>query len=161
VPLTKKRTVPRTKKNYSITPTFVENAKRPSQSQKAFWYWDKKLTGFGLKVYYTGRKVYGIRFILKGGKSRWIEIGPDGDPWNAKTARDEATLIAQNVMNGRTPMAHKVEREGAGDSGPLATCAGHRGGCDGGLRGRYLSRPPRACHLSPPSGGQGTQRFSR
>ncbi len=111
MPLTKKRTAPRTKKNYSITPTFVENAKRPSQSQKAFWYWDKKLTGFGLKVYYTGRKVYGIRFILKGGKSRWIEIGPDGDPWNAKTARDEATLIAQNVMNGRTPMAHKVERE--------------------------------------------------
>lgn len=102
---------PRPKRNHSITDTFVKEVKRPTRQQRATWYWDRKLTGFGLKVYYTGKKVYGVRFILKGGKSRWCAIGEDGNPWNAGTARSKAKQMLQNVLDGLAPDHAKVEKE--------------------------------------------------
>ena len=50
----------------SITDSFALRVTRPTKAQKATFYFDKKSTGFGLKVYYNGTKVYGVRIATAG-----------------------------------------------------------------------------------------------
>ena len=94
----------------SITDSFALRVARPTKEQKATFYFDKKSTGFGLKVYYNGTKVYGVRISMAGNAARWLTIGPHGDPWDAEGAREEARVIKLNVENGLDPFAHRAPK---------------------------------------------------
>ena len=94
----------------SITDTFALRIACPTKDKKATFYFDKKSTGFGLKVYYSGAKVYGVRIAMTGNAARWLTIGPHGDPWNADSAREEARIIKLNVENALDPFAHKAPK---------------------------------------------------
>ncbi|WP_306600423.1 site-specific integrase [Geothrix sp. 21YS21S-2] len=94
----------------SITDSFALRVARPTKDQKATFYFDKKSTGFGLKVYYNGTKVYGVRIAMVGNAARWLTIGPHGDPWDADGAREEARIIKLNVENGLDPFAHRAPK---------------------------------------------------
>lgn len=97
-------------KTYSITETFVERLARPSKEEKARFFFDRKSTGFGVKAYCSGTKVFGVRIVIKGNEARWLRIGPHGDPWDADSAREEARLIKLNVENGLDPFAHRAPK---------------------------------------------------
>lgn len=94
----------------SITESFAMRVARPTKDQKATFYFDKKSTGFGLKVYYNGTKVYGVRIAMVGNAARWLTIGPHGDPWDADGAREEARIIKLNVENGLDPFVHRAPK---------------------------------------------------
>lgn len=97
-------------KTYSITETFVGRLAKPRKEEKARFFFDRKITGFGVKVYYSGAKVFGVRIVIKGNEARWLRIGPYGDPWDADSAREEARLIKLNVENSLDPFAHRAPK---------------------------------------------------
>lgn len=57
--------------------------------------WDLKLTGFGLRVYPSGRKVYVCMFLQKGVKRLWV-IGHQSK-WSLKEARVAARNLLRDV----------------------------------------------------------------
>lgn len=68
--------------------------------------WDDALTGFCLRVYASGRKVYALKYRL-GAAQRWATIGEHGDPWTPDTARDEATDILRAASRGVDLLAER------------------------------------------------------
>ena len=61
-------------------------------------YWDRGLTGFGLRVRKSGRKNYVMQTRVDG-KLRWFTIGQHG-PYTPEEARNEALEILSNARKG-------------------------------------------------------------
>lgn len=61
-------------------------------------YWDRELTGFGLRVRKSGRKNYVMQTRVDG-KLRWFTIGQHG-PYTPEEARNEALEILSNARKG-------------------------------------------------------------
>lgn len=100
------------KQRYAIGDTFLDrNVELPSREEKARFYFDDQIRGFGVKVYATGTIVFGVRFNLPRGRMRWIAIGTYKDDYKTKGAREEAMVIKQNVGKGLPPLAHRVKPE--------------------------------------------------
>ncbi|MBF0400827.1 MAG: tyrosine-type recombinase/integrase [Magnetococcales bacterium] len=68
---------------------------------------DSDLTGFGLKVTPTGRKVYLVQYRINGAKRR-VTIGVHGSPWTPEQARQEAARLLGLVANGKDPAEAKA-----------------------------------------------------
>ena len=83
-------------------------------------YWDRELSGFGVRVYPTGSRMYLVQTRAKG-KSRRITIGRHGLV-SADRARTEAARIIATIKAGGDPV---VFRHGNGtlqeDMGPTIT----------------------------------------
>ena len=101
----------------SITDSFVERVAKP-KGRNAVFYYDRRRTGFGVKVYplndntnKPSKRVYGVRVTVEGNKKRWITIGPHGDTWKAKSAREEARQIRENIQYGRPLFAHRSDKK--------------------------------------------------
>ena len=65
-------------------------------------YWDSELSGFGIRVYPSGSKVYLVQ-TRKGGKSRRLTVGRHG-LISADQARTEAARIIADIKAGREPL---------------------------------------------------------
>ena len=65
-------------------------------------YWDRDLTGFGVRVYPSGTKVYMVHTRAKG-KSRRVTIGHHG-LWTAEDARSEAGRLVADIKGGGAPV---------------------------------------------------------
>ncbi len=65
-------------------------------------YWDSELSGFGIRVYPSGSKVYLVQ-TRKGGKSRRLTVGRHG-LISADRARNEAARIIADIKAGREPL---------------------------------------------------------
>jgi integrase len=88
-----------------ITKRAVDAAK----ARKADSYlWDNELSGFGLKVTPTGRKVYLVQYRLGGrkGRTRRVTIGQHGQI-TPTFARDEAKRLLGAIATGRDPAAER------------------------------------------------------
>jgi len=72
------------------------------------YVWDDELTGFGLKVTPSGRKVYFIQYRVGGrsGRTRRVMIGPHGVK-TPEQARMEAKRLLGDVAAGRDPAAER------------------------------------------------------
>jgi integrase len=72
------------------------------------YYWDEELSGFGLKVTPTGRKVYLVQYRLGGrkGRTRRVTIGQHGQI-TPTFARDEAKRLLGTIATGRDPAAER------------------------------------------------------
>ena len=77
-------------------------------------FWDRDLTGFGVRVHPSGSKVYMVH-KRSGGKSRRVNIGRHG-VWSLDAARREAGGIIASLKNGETPARPGAENRSA--SGP-------------------------------------------
>ena len=66
-------------------------------------YWDRELTGFGVRVRMSGRKSYVVQTRVAG-KLRWFTIGPHG-PFTPEEARAEALDLLAKAKRGIDPRA--------------------------------------------------------
>ena len=67
-------------------------------------YWDTELSGFGVRVYPSGTKVY-LAQTRAGGKSRRVTIGRHG-LISAEQARRKAAQIIADIKAGNKPVVH-------------------------------------------------------
>lgn len=88
-----------------ITKRAVDAAK-PRKADS--YYWDEELSGFGLKVTPTGRKVYLVQYRLGGrkGRTRRVTIGQHGQI-TPTFARDEAKRLLGAIATGHDPAAER------------------------------------------------------
>nr|CRH07976.1 Putative Phage integrase family protein [Candidatus Magnetococcus massalia] len=87
----------------NLTKRVVENTE---PREKDFFLYDGRVTGFGLKVTPTGRRVYIVQYRFNGRKRRFT-IGPHGSPWTVDQARKEAERILGLVVAGKDPSEQK------------------------------------------------------
>ena len=82
-------------------------------SSKNLFLWDDKLSGFGLKVTPSGRKIYILQYRMGGRNtpSKRYTIGLHG-PWTPDTARKEATEKLGEIAKGDDPALPKVKSKG-------------------------------------------------
>ena len=64
-------------------------------------YWDRKLQGFGVRVYPSGSKVYVVQ-TRAGGKSKRVAIGRHG-VITSEQARAKATQMIARIKAGEDP----------------------------------------------------------
>lgn len=81
------------------------------------YYWDDKLSGFGLRVTPRGVKSYVVQYRLKGRPARRMTLGIHGSPWTAEKARQRAEQILIEVKSGIDPVS--VARKKAQDARTL------------------------------------------
>src|SRR6185295_8236324 len=88
-----------------ITKRAVDAAK-PRKTDS--YYWDEELSGFGLKVTPTGRKVYLVQYRLGGrkGRTRRVTIGQHGE-LTPTAARIQAKRLLGEVALGRDPASDR------------------------------------------------------
>ena len=75
-------------------------------------YWDNELTGFGIRVYPSGTKVYMVQSRGPGGLKR-VTVGRHG-VISADRARRRAALIIARIKAGEAPLAAPMAREATG-----------------------------------------------
>jgi integrase len=98
-----------------LTKRDVEAAKLPERKDgeplkeyRKRWGWlgDGEVTGFGVKVYGSGRKVFAIRYRTRGGRSRMVTLGGFGE-LTVDRARDLAREEKVRVRQGEDPQAER------------------------------------------------------
>lgn len=67
--------------------------------------WDDDLSGFGLRVFATGKRSYVLQYRAKG-RTRRFTIGPHG-VWTPETARKEARVLLGRIADGANPAEEK------------------------------------------------------
>ncbi|MFT4013908.1 MAG: Arm DNA-binding domain-containing protein [Paracoccus sp. (in: a-proteobacteria)] len=72
-----------------------------SVANKDYTEWDEDLTGFGIRVWPSGKKVYLVRY-RHGGRQRFFKIGEHG-PVTPDLARREAQIKLGDVARGEDP----------------------------------------------------------
>lgn len=60
-------------------------------------FWDDELSGFGVRVYPSGARVFVLKFRARSGRQRWLKLGAVG-PLTAEQARDKAKLELARVI---------------------------------------------------------------
>lgn len=77
-------------------------------TDKDYTEWDDDLTGFGVRVWPSGKKVYQVRY-RQGGRQRFFKIGEHG-PVTPDQARREAQIKLGDVARGEDPQEEKLTR---------------------------------------------------
>lgn len=86
-----------------------------SPSAKPIYGWDDQLSGFGVKVLPSGRRVYVCKYRVGGGRSgriRWYTIGVHG-PITCDQAREAASGILASVARGEDPQSDRASARAA------------------------------------------------
>ena len=77
-------------------------------TEKAFFIWDERLKGFGLKVSPTGVKSYVYQYRTAEGRSRRAHVGKHGT-WTPDKAREKAEAWQRMVADDGDPLEAKRE----------------------------------------------------
>jgi integrase len=88
-----------------ITAKNIDTLKLPHGKRDHF-FWDDELTGFGLRVIYTGARKFVFRFRL-GGKQSIMSLGPAAKD-TLQAARKTAGEVAFKVKQGINPLVEKA-----------------------------------------------------
>jgi integrase len=79
--------------------------------KKASFYWDRKLSGFGVSVKPSGLKTYIFQYRNASGRTKRMTLGRHENPLKAQAAREIAEFYATSVKRGEDPAeAKKVAR---------------------------------------------------
>lgn len=102
-----------------LTTRICNQATYEGDGSSRYIVWDDRISGFGLRVYPTGRKSFVLRYRLRGERrQRWTVLGHYGVV-TAEQARGLARQWLQDARTGEDPGA----RAAAPDDGPVATMA--------------------------------------
>lgn len=85
---------------------------------KDLMVWDKDLPGFGVRVYYSGRKAFFAQYTVGTAKRR-VSLG-NTPPVTLAKARADAQLLLAQVANGADPAASETPRAKRGTANTLA-----------------------------------------
>lgn len=88
-----------------LTKTVVDNAQPES---KEYMLWDSELSGFGVRVRPTGRKVFTVRYRNSSFRQRRATLGYLGQT-TLHLAREEARQILARVARGEDPQKDKID----------------------------------------------------
>lgn len=91
-------------KKLKLTKRAVDAATVPATGEARLW--DSELSGFCLRTYPSGRKVYAVKYRVAG-RQRWFTIGEHGNPWTPDEARDEAGRVLLEAGRGDDPADRK------------------------------------------------------
>ncbi|MCX5581201.1 site-specific integrase [Kaistia terrae] len=80
-----------------------------SPGEREIFLWDDAVTGYGVRVSPTGRKVLLVRYRI-GSRQRFLSLGPLGSPYTVETGRDRARSILRAVAEGDDPQSKKMEQ---------------------------------------------------
>jgi len=94
---------------YALTKEYVESL---PPAEKDYVVWDKKQTGFGIKITPQGKRVYISKYRLPSRKQQKYTIGTHGQ-MTLQQARKAADDIYVKVRSGINPMAEKREYKNA------------------------------------------------
>lgn len=83
-----------------LTKRAVDAARCPDAGEDRLW--DTELSGFCLRLYGSGRKVYAVKYRVKG-RQRWLTIGKHGAPWTPDDAREAAATALLMAEKGDDP----------------------------------------------------------
>lgn len=75
-------------------------------------FWDDDLSGFGVRVYPSGSKVFFVKFRAPSGRQRWLKLGAFG-PLTAEHAREKAKLELAKVIDGEDPADNRDQLRAA------------------------------------------------
>lgn len=70
-------------------------------TEKDYFIWDDELSGFGLRVFASGRRSYLVQYRARG-RTRRYTIGPHG-VWAPETARNQAKVLLGRIAQGGNP----------------------------------------------------------
>jgi integrase len=94
-----------------LTKLIVERTE-PGTDRDIF-LWDSKVPGFGVRIYPSGKRMYGFQYRSKAGRQRRVAIGLHG-PLTVERARGAAADLYEAVRKGRDPVEEQkadVRRE--------------------------------------------------
>jgi hypothetical protein len=117
-----------------ITKEAVESVPLPRAGKRAH-LWDETLKGFGVMVTDRGARSYLIQYRIggRGAPARRVTIGKHGSPWTAKTARDRAAELLEQVRRKIDPYeteGAKIEADRLARAGAVASAeVAERLGC--------------------------------
>ena len=92
-----------------LTKRLVETTKPAAEEVRV---WDADVKGFVLRVFPSGRRVFGVKYRL-GSRQRWFTIGEFGSPWTVEEARTKAASILRSADDGVDLQSVKQERRHA------------------------------------------------
>lgn len=96
-----------------LTKRFVDSVEIPAANQKyGVLYWDTELSGFALRVFPSGRKVYLVDYFDKRNRQHRIKLGPHG-VLTPDRARELAKDILSGVRLGKDPVEERQAARGA------------------------------------------------
>jgi integrase len=85
-----------------LSKRFVDQAENASTD---YFIWDDELSGFGLRVFASGKRSYLVQYRA-GGRTRRFTIGAHG-VWTPETARKEARILLGQISQGENPAEQK------------------------------------------------------
>lgn len=88
-----------------LTKRIVESA---TPSDGDYILWDRKVSGFGVRIGRGGTRSYVLDYRLRGARKR-IVIGQHGRPWTVEAARDEAIHILGTITKGADPATERKQ----------------------------------------------------
>jgi integrase len=95
-------------KRQKLTKRTVDAAPPPTTGESRVW--DDELTGYCLRVYSSGRKVYALKYRVAG-RQRWLTIGEHGNPWTPDAARAAAKTALLEAGQGHDPATKTRRRD--------------------------------------------------
>lgn len=88
----------------NLTQRMIDTLKPPAQGEKLIM--DTKVQGFGVRVRYTGKATYIIRYVALDGKHKKMTLR-DTRKWKLEDARDIAIMRLGEVAGGDDPVAKR------------------------------------------------------
>jgi integrase len=85
----------------SLTKLLVERT--PPHPSRDVFLWDNKLSGFGCRVYPSGKRMYVFQYRTKSRQQRRVAIGLHGPTFTIEKARQRAGDLYEAVRKGRDP----------------------------------------------------------
>jgi integrase len=84
-----------------VTKLSKRTVDKAEPAEKDYFIWDDELTGFGLRVFTSGRRSYLVQYRAKG-RTRRFTIGAHG-VWTPETARNQARILLGRIAQGDNP----------------------------------------------------------
>ena len=89
-----------------LTKVFIDRATYEGTDNQRFILWDSAISGFGLRVYPSGKKSF-VLFYRIAGRQRFLTLGRYGEELTLDQARKKAKKFLGETVDGRDPLEER------------------------------------------------------